>query len=97
MKTKVVWSEQVERFVLSQAPVPRRRLRLAIRALAQEVGDLKSLEGSLSGFSRLRVSNYRVVYKENHRGGARVIQGLFAERRAVVYEIFNQMVSDGLA
>jgi len=96
MNTKVFWSEQVERFVLSQAPEPRRKLRLAIRALAQDAGDIKVLEGALSGFSRLRVNNYRVIFFEDHRGGNRIIECIFAERRAVVYEIFTQLVSDGL-
>lgn len=38
MKTRVEWSAQVERFVLAQAPEPRRRLRLAIRALGEGKG-----------------------------------------------------------
>ena len=70
---------------------------MAIRALAKGEGDIKSLEGALSGFSRLRVTNYRVIFTENFRGEERVIECLFAERRSVIYEIFNQMVSDGFA
>jgi mRNA-degrading endonuclease RelE of RelBE toxin-antitoxin system len=97
MRTKVVWSSQVEEFVLSQAPEPRRRLRLAIRALGEDAGDIKHLEGTLTGFGRLRVGQYRVVFCEKCDQGERIIECFFMERRAVVYDILNQMVMDGLA
>ena len=84
MKTKVRVETQVEEFVKALAPEPRRRLRLAIRALADDSGDLTSLEGSLAGFSRLRVSGYRVIDAERIGRGSRVIDCLFAERRAFV-------------
>jgi mRNA-degrading endonuclease RelE of RelBE toxin-antitoxin system len=59
---KVELSEQVVAFVKSQAPEPRRWLREALRRLTLEQGDIKSLEGPLSGFYRLRVHGYRVVF-----------------------------------
>jgi hypothetical protein len=45
MKTKVEISDQVLNFVRSLAPEPRRSLRLALRGLEDERGDIKQLEG----------------------------------------------------
>ena len=56
MTTRVKVAAQVEVFVKSLAPEPRRALRRAIKALAQDKGDLQRLEGKLSGYHRLRVS-----------------------------------------
>lgn len=96
MKTRVEWSAQVERFVLAQAPEPRRHLRLAIRHLAEDAGDLKPLVDDLRGYSRLRVGPYRVIYREDSKVGQRLIKCLFAERRNVVYELFTEMLLDDL-
>ena len=59
MTTRVRVEAQVEAFVKSLAPEPRRALRQAIKALAQDKGDVKRLEGKLSGYHRLRVGHYR--------------------------------------
>jgi len=77
-------SAQVAQFLRSLAPEPRRQLRLGIRALAQNRGDLKALEGDLAGYWRLRVGSYRVILWR----GAGVIECVFAERRSIVYEVF---------
>jgi mRNA-degrading endonuclease RelE of RelBE toxin-antitoxin system len=92
MKTKVRVETQVEEFVKALAPEPRRRLRLAIRALADDSGDIKSLEGSLAGFNRLRISGHRVIFAERIERGSRIIECLFAERRALVYELFAKLL-----
>jgi mRNA-degrading endonuclease RelE of RelBE toxin-antitoxin system len=54
------------------------------------------LEGALTGYYRLRVASYRVIYSENYVAAQRVIECVFAERRSVVYDLFNQMICDGL-
>ena len=92
MKTKVRVEAQVETFIKALAPEPRRRLRLAIRALADDLGDLKPLEGSLAGFSRLRIQGYRVIYMERIERGARIIDCIFAERRSLVYELLEKLL-----
>lgn len=92
MKTKIRVATQVEAFVKSLAPDPRHRLRLAIKGLADGRGDIKSLEGNLAGYCRLGVTGYRVIYKERAERGVRVIDCVFAERRALVYEIFTRLV-----
>lgn len=97
MRTKVEVAPQVKEFVGSLAPVPRRSLTRAIKALAQDSGDRKGLEGRLTGYHRLRVAGYRVIYQELPVGGTRVIFCIFAERRGVVYELFQEMLLKELA
>ncbi len=94
MKTKIRVATQVEAFVKSLAPDPRRRLRLAINGLAGGRGDIKSLEGNLAGYCRLGMTGYRVIYKERAERGLRVIDCVLAERRALVYEIFARLLTE---
>ena len=94
MKAKIRVESQVEEFVKSLAPDPRRRLRMAIKGLAAGRGDIKSLEGNLAGFSRLSVTGYRVIFKEWAKPGMRVVDCVFAERRALVYEIFAGLLAE---
>ena len=91
MTTKVRVAAQVEAFVKSLAPEPRRALRQAIKVLAQDKGDVKRLEGKLSGYHRLRVGHYRVIYAERFEGGTRFIDCIFSKERAVVYDLFRQL------
>jgi len=94
MKAKVRVEEQVQAFVKSLAPDPRKRLRLAIKGLADGRGDIKSLEGNLADYCRLRVAGYRVIFKERAERGSRVIDCFYAERRALVYEIFARLLTE---
>lgn len=96
MKTDVKVAASVEAFVKAQAPDPHRRLTRAIKALARNQGDTKPLEGRLAGYSRLRVGGYRVLYSERAERGKRIIECVFAERRAVVYEIFEKLLAQEL-
>ena len=96
MRTKVEVAPQVKEFVRSLAPAPRRALTRAIKSLAQDAGDRKVLEGKLMGYRRLRVSSHRVIYREQPVAGTRVISCIFAERRSVVYELFQQMLIEEL-
>ena len=91
MKTSVRVSPQVAQFVKSLAPEPRRALKRAIKFLAADKGDIKRLEGKLEEFTRLRVSGHRVIFHESCQRGERVVDCVFAEKRAVVYELFLQL------
>ena len=91
---KVCVSDQVDTFVKSLAPGPRKRLRLAIKGWEESRGDTQPLEGSLAGYGRLRVAGYRVVFKERAERGVRIIDCIFAERRALVYEIFVRLLTE---
>ena len=97
MRTKVEVADQVEAFVKALAPHPRRAMTQAIKALALDRGDIKLLEGELTGFSRLRVAGHRVIFRELFVPGFRVVRCEFAERRSVVYNLFQQIVLDELS
>jgi mRNA-degrading endonuclease RelE of RelBE toxin-antitoxin system len=86
----VLISEQVEAFVRCLAPEPRRRLRLAIRALPE--GDVRGLEGRLKDYQRLRCGPYRVIFKTRLAEGSPVHECIYAERRSVIYEAFEKMM-----
>jgi len=86
-------SVQVAEFLRSLAPEPRRRLRLAIRSLAQGRGDIQAMEGDLGCYWRLRVGSYRVIFWQ----GASVIECVYAERRSIIYEIFAEELRRKLA
>lgn len=83
-------------FLHALAPAPRRSLWLAIKALERDEGDIKRLEGKLSGWSRLRVTGYRVLFKETAVSGIRKINCAFVERRGVVYEMFAELLASEL-
>jgi mRNA-degrading endonuclease RelE of RelBE toxin-antitoxin system len=94
---RVEISDQVLDFVRRQAPEPRRRLRLALRNLGSERGDVKALEGPLRGYLRLRVGPYRVLFAYSSEHGRRqCIRCLFAERRDIVYEVFSRVLQQRL-
>ena len=90
---RVELSDQVVTFFRSQAPDPRRKLRLALRKLAAESGDIRVLEGSLQGYHRLRVGSYRIVFVYARQADSTMcIRCLFAERRDTVYAVFTRML-----
>lgn len=84
-------SPQVVDFVWRQAPEPRRRLRKGLRDLAQEKGDIRALEGRLEGWLRLRVGAFRIVLRYETNDGRRILRCAFAERRNMVYELFEKI------
>ena len=88
---------QVVNFLASLAPEPKKKLRAGIRGLAEDAGDTKDLVDDLSGYKRLRVGNFRVIYQEAFKHGRAVRECVFAERRNVVYEIFAQMLLSDLS
>ena len=87
---KVIVHPEAEAFVRALAPEPRGRLVRAMKALP--AGDTKALEGILSGYWRLRAGGYRIIYADSVKAGVRTFQCLFAERRSVVYELFEQIL-----
>src|SRR5260370_30859542 len=92
MEIKVEISEQVVAFVARRARGPRRVLGAALRGLAHERGDIRSLEGPLRGCHRLRVGGDRIVFAYKLSGKRRMIQCIFAERRSAVYEVFQELL-----
>jgi mRNA-degrading endonuclease RelE of RelBE toxin-antitoxin system len=92
MRIRVELDPQVADFVRALAPEPRKRLREALHRLEQEQGDLRQLEADLAGYVRLRVGGYRVILRFFAAGGQRVARCVFAEKRAVVYELFAEIL-----
>ena len=90
MSYRVLISDQVFAVAATLAPEPRRRLKRAILGLANERGDLRALTDKLSGWHRLKVGQYRVLFR--YRSG-RVIECAFAGERQLVYELFESQVS----
>ena len=84
-------SEQVDAFLVRLAPTPRLRLREAMGKLRTEGGDIRVLEGDLSGFYRLKRGRYRVIFCYAE---PRTIGCIFAEERKLVYEIFSALLRE---
>ncbi|NQT94657.1 MAG: hypothetical protein HQ559_18015 [Lentisphaerae bacterium] len=94
---KVELSDQVATFVRSQAPEPRRRLRQVLRKLESELGDIKTLQGPLERYSRLRVGEFRIIFiREPEANAQACIRCIFAERRDTVYTVFSHMLKHDL-
>lgn len=90
---KVLLADQVIDFVRQLPPEPKNRMRQALRALADEEGDIKPLEAPLEGYCRLRVGGYRVVFAYGKHG---TIECVFAEQRSIVYELLMAQLRDRL-
>ncbi len=70
-------------------PQPRHAMRLAIKALAGESGDIKPLTDELEGFFRLRIGSHRVIFEYEIIDDRRVITCVFAGPRKWIYEVFQ--------
>lgn len=86
MNFKVRVRDQVWDFAQTLGMEHRRALKRAILALATESGDIRALTDELSGFDRLRVGRFRVIFR--YLPG-RAIECVFVEERKMVYEIFG--------
>jgi mRNA-degrading endonuclease RelE of RelBE toxin-antitoxin system len=82
LSTKVTVSDQVRDYHRKIAPEPRRRVKAAIAGLAEGNGDIKALQGSLEGLSRLRVGEHRIIFRHCEER----IEVFYAAPRSVVYE-----------
>jgi len=90
---KVNLAAQIVEFFGRLAPEPRKKLRAALRGLEREQGDIKSLEGKLTGYQRMRSGSHRVIFTRKVRCGKPEIDCIFAEHRSLVYEIFTASVA----
>jgi len=81
--------EEVVDYLRRLAPQPRHALRMAIKNLANETGDIKALTDELEGLYRLRVGSHRVVFEYQIIAGSRVITCIFAGPRKWIYEVFQ--------
>ena len=92
MKTKVLLEAQVVDFIRRQSPDIRKSLRDKFHRV--ENGDLfpEPLEDELEGFYKLKCERCRILLKAESGESGPVFKAVFAERRAVIYELFKQML-----
>jgi mRNA-degrading endonuclease RelE of RelBE toxin-antitoxin system len=93
VKHKVQVREQVKEFIGTLAPDSRKKIRLGLRGLEAERGDCIPLKEKLTGYHRLRIGGYRVLYR--YLPG-KVIECVFAESRSLVYRLFERDVLKNL-
>jgi len=86
--------DEVIDYMRCLAPQPRHALRLAIKDLAQEKGDIKALTDELEGFYRLRVGSHRIVFEYQIIESRRVITCVFAGPRKWIYEVFQSRLME---
>ncbi len=89
MRYRVEVREQVKAFIDTLAPDSRKKLRSSLRRLETEKGDFIALREKLAGYHRLRIGGYRVLYR--YLPG-KVVECVFAERRSLVYHLFEREV-----
>lgn len=75
-------------------PQPRHALRLAIKRLAAEKGDIRQLTEELEGFHRLRVGSHRVIFEYEMIKGTRTVTCVFAGPRKWIYEVFQSRLRE---
>ncbi len=93
VKARVRLGSQVVDFIGKLAPEPKRALREALKGVADGRSDTKLLEGKLNGFFRLRSGRIRVIYQDRTVAGERQICCFYADYRASVYDVFEQLLA----
>ena len=88
---RILASEQVQDWLRNLPPQTRRRVRLALRGLEREEGDILALRGDLSGFLRLRIGGYRIIYSVLP---GQVVRLEYADERDWVYERFRLLLDE---
>lgn len=96
MITRVLIRPPVRNFLQTLAPEPRRKLWQGIKALEQDQGDIKQLDGRLAPYFRLRVGRMRVIYEARANNEERQLVCFFADHRATVYAVMEQLLASGL-
>ncbi len=86
--------EEVLDYLRSLPPQPRHALKLAIKGLSKERGNIKSLTDDLEGFHRLRVGSHRIIFDYSVIDGERVITCVYAGPRKWIYEVFHSKLKD---
>jgi mRNA-degrading endonuclease RelE of RelBE toxin-antitoxin system len=95
MKAKVIVRQQVRDFIGALAPEPRRKLSAAIKRLADENKEVLQLEGKLHPYWRLRSGRIRIIFEEQFIRGERLRVCFFADYRATIYKVVEQIIADG--
>ena len=86
--------EEVLGYLRKLPPEPRHAMRLAIKDLAHDRGDIRALTDDLEGFCRLRVGSYRVIFEYEMISGKRTATCVFAGARRWIYEAFQSRLME---
>ena len=86
MSYKLQIGPQIHAFQATVGPQSRREIKHAIKELAREHGDIRALRDNLSGWHRLKIGHYRLIFRYTE---GQIIQCVFLEDRKLVYEIFQ--------
>jgi mRNA-degrading endonuclease RelE of RelBE toxin-antitoxin system len=86
--------EEVLDYLRKLPPQPRHRLKVAIKGLTTESGDIEPLTEELEGFHRLRVGSHRVIFEYEMIDGIRTITCVFAGSRRWIYEAFQSRFTE---
>lgn len=78
--------EQVRAYQATLGLNSRRDLKRAILRLSNEAGDIKALRDNLAGYYRLRVGQYRVIFRYPP---GQIIDCVYLHERSLVYELFE--------
>jgi mRNA-degrading endonuclease RelE of RelBE toxin-antitoxin system len=81
----ILASDQVQAWLAALPPDTKKRVRAALRDLANGEGDIKALQSELAGWCRLRVGGLRIVHRSLP---GKIIRLDYADTRDVVYENF---------
>jgi mRNA interferase RelE/StbE len=84
--SRIFLSTQVDMFRSRLHPEHRREIKKALIALGSGRGDICPLDDELDGYHRLRVGEYRIVFRYDRTGEIRC---LFAERRKLIYDLLR--------
>ena len=87
-------TEEVLDYLRKLPPQPRHAIRVAIKGLGMEEGDIKPLTEELEGFHRLRVGSHRVLFEYEMIRGRRTITSVFAGSRRWIYEVFQSRLAE---
>jgi mRNA interferase RelE/StbE len=90
---EVVIKEDPYVFMRRLAPESRRALKGALKLLRREKGDIRALDQALTGYYRLRVGKFRVIFRYRDE---ETIDALYAAERGIVYEVFEEQFAKKL-
>jgi len=92
MKIKVTLDDRPLAFIRCQSPDSRRALREALHAVEKGEAFPEPLENQLEGFYKFKVSDFRLILQSVPSETGPGLRVVFAERRAVVYELFRRLL-----
>ena len=88
---RILASEQVQCWLISVPPEPKKRIRAELKLLAAgKAEEVKALRGELDGYLRLRIGDYRIIC---HVGAGPRIKLDYADIRETIYGTFLQILT----